>query len=100
MASNLLSLSNTESPEIPINKQVALHTLRPLVQLLSKNYTDEMRDAVPILTKIFSTQDASPQVASSALLCLGELCTALDVTLIQHLPDFMPRVLEILNNRG
>eukprot|EP00112_Aurelia_sp_Birch-Aquarium-sp1_P006370 Seg1704.8 transcript_id=Seg1704.8/GoldUCD/mRNA.D3Y31 product="HEAT repeat-containing protein 1" protein_id=Seg1704.8/GoldUCD/D3Y31 len=100
LASSLLALSNSESPEMPLNKQVALHTLRSLVQLLSKNYADDMKGAVPIITEIFSSQDASPQVASSALLCLGELCIALNVHLIQHLPDFMPRVLGILNDRG
>eukprot|EP00795_Rhopilema_esculentum_P004548 gene4548-20800_t len=96
IATSLVNLANTDSPELPAIKHAALQVLRLIVQLLGKEFAEELRCAVPVTIAVILASDGNPQITASAFACIGELSSCLSFEFIEFLPKLMPPLLQLL----
>ena len=96
IATSLVNLANTDSPELPAIKHVALQTLKLIVQSLGKEFAEELRCAVPVTIAVILASDGNPQITASAFACIGELSSCLSFEFIEFLPKLMPPLLQLL----
>ena len=94
----MIGISKHESQDTLLNKQTALYALKLLIRVLSTNHASELNMIVPVITEVHASEGANQHVAASALLCLAELCSRLNVRIISHLPNFMPSVLSVFED--
>ena len=97
LAESLLDIAKMDSneSETPVNKQTALYTLKLLTRSLASKHQTEFIRMVPVVTQLFTSEQANTQVRASALLFFAELVSCLTVKVISFLPIFMPPLLKV-----
>ncbi|KAK3612581.1 hypothetical protein CHS0354_042081 [Potamilus streckersoni] len=80
-----------------INGQTAFISLKLLCKILGDKHPPTFIQVLKVSVQVFTGHYDNQQVSACALLCLAEICSTLKVHVIQHLPLFMPQLLNILS---
>ncbi|KAL3869078.1 hypothetical protein ACJMK2_041804 [Sinanodonta woodiana] len=80
-----------------INGQTAFISLKLLCKILGDKHPTTFIQVLKVTMEVLTGNHANQQVSACALLCLAEICSTLKVHTIQHLPLFMPQLLNILS---
>ncbi|XP_072026252.1 HEAT repeat-containing protein 1-like [Amphiura filiformis] len=91
--------SATSVEEVDINRQTALYSLKLLCKVIGHLYPKELQSVLDVAVKTLKEDGLNQQVAASAMLCLAETFRSLQAHAIGHLPDCMPILLGVLENK-